>query len=106
MGEVKRYGISVAGIQETKWFGKDVWPAAEGFTFLHSGRPLLANGEDAARNEGVGIMLNPKATAAWRDAGELWKAASSRIVTARLKWVGKGQRRCGGSRETSNMFLS
>ena len=106
VGEVKRYGILVAGIQETKWFGKDVWPAAEGFTFLHSGRPLPANGEDAARNEGVGIMLNPKATAAWRDAGELWKAVSSRIVTARLKWVGKGQRRCGGSRETSNMFLS
>ena len=67
VGEVKRYGISVAGIQETKWFGKDVWLAAEGFTFPHSGRPLPANGEDAACNEGVGIMLNPKATVAWRD---------------------------------------
>ena len=27
---------SVVGIQETKWFGKDVWPAVEGFMFLHS----------------------------------------------------------------------
>ena len=35
VGELKRYGISVAGTQETKWFGKDVWSAAGGFTFLH-----------------------------------------------------------------------
>ena len=62
VGEVKCYGISVVGIQETKWFGKDVWPAVEGFMFLHSGRPLLVSGEDAAHNEGVGILLDPKAT--------------------------------------------
>ena len=24
MGELRKYGVSVAGIQETKWFGKDV----------------------------------------------------------------------------------
>ncbi len=24
--ELERYGVSVAGIQESKWFGKDVWP--------------------------------------------------------------------------------
>ena len=26
MGELRKYGVSVAGIQETKWFGKDMWP--------------------------------------------------------------------------------
>ena len=30
LGEVKRYGISVAGIQETKWFRNDVWPVQKG----------------------------------------------------------------------------
>ena len=35
--ETEHYGVSVAGIQETKWFGKDVWPATGGYTFLHSG---------------------------------------------------------------------
>ena len=65
-----------------------------------------ASGEDGARNEGVGILLDPKATVAWRDAGEVWKAVSSRLVTAKLKRVGKGQRKHGGSRETSNMFVS
>ncbi len=36
--ELKRYGISIAGIQETIWFECDVWPADE-YTFLHSGCP-------------------------------------------------------------------
>ena len=34
--ELKRYGVSVAGIQETKWFGNDLW-VADGYTLLHSG---------------------------------------------------------------------
>ena len=41
--ELRRYRMSVAGIQETKWFGKDVWQA-DGYTFLHSGRPLCEEG--------------------------------------------------------------
>ena len=36
VGELKRYGTSVVGIQETNWFRKDVWSADGGFTFLHS----------------------------------------------------------------------
>ena len=105
--ELKRYGVSVAGIQETKWFGRGVWPAAEGFTFFHSGRPLPVSGADAVRNEGVvGILLDPQATAAWRNAGEVWEAVSSRIVTARLKWVSKGQQRHGVSREIPSIALS
>ena len=39
VGELRKYGVSVAGIQETKWFGKDVWPVGKK-TFLHSGWPL------------------------------------------------------------------
>ena len=106
VGELQRYGVSVAGIQETKWFGKDVWRAVEGFALLHSGRPLPVNGEVPVRNEGVGITLDPQATAAWRNAGEVWKAVNSRLVTARMKWVGKRQRRHGRFRETFNTFLS
>ena len=68
--ELKHYSVSVAGIQETKWFGKDMWPAAD-YTFLQSGRPLPSDNERATRKEGVGIALDAKATAAWRDAGEV-----------------------------------
>jgi hypothetical protein len=104
--ELKRYKVSVAAIQETKWFGQDVWNA-EGYTFLHSGRPLPTSEDDhAMRNEGVGIALDERATIAWRAAGETWCAVSSRLVTARLKAVSKGWRRLGGSREPSDVFMT
>lgn len=104
--EMERYGVSVVGIQESKWFGREVWPVAGGYIFLHSGRPLPASEDMAIRNEGVGILLDGRAAAAWRQAGEVWEAVSSRVITARLKWVGRGQRRNGGSRETSNVFVT
>ena len=97
--------MSVAGIQETKWFGKDVWDA-QGYTFIHSGRPLPGGEGPAVRNEGVGIALDEMATAAWKAAGEVWDAVSSRIVTARLKSTSIGRRRPGGSRETRNSYIS
>ncbi len=96
--------MSVAGIQETKWFGTDVW-AADGYTFLHSGR-LPSDDERSARNEGVGIALDEKATAAWKEAGEAWEAVCYRIVTARLKIASNGQKRPGGSRETANTYVT
>ena len=39
VGELERYGIAVAGNQESKCFRSDVWPAAKGYMLLHSGRP-------------------------------------------------------------------
>ena len=103
--ELKRLSVSVAGIQETKWFGSDVW-TAEGHTMLHCGRPLPEESAQQMRNEGVGILLDKDATAAWKDAGEIWEAVSSRVVMARLKVVRSGQRRPGGARETSDSYLS
>ena len=105
MKELKRLDVAIAGIQETKWFGKDVWNA-NGFTLLHSGRTMPDESEPQVRNEGVGIVLNERATTAWKDAGEIWEAVSSRVVSARLKIVRRGQRRPGGSRETRNTYLS
>ena len=103
--ELRRYDVAVAAVQETKWFGADVWEN-QGYTLLHSGRPLPHGEQPAARKEGVGIALDERATSAWREAGEKWKAVSSRIVTARLKLTSVGQRRSGGSRETRNMYLT
>ena len=39
------------------------------------------------QREGVGIVLDKRATAAWRSAGELWKPVSSRVIMVRLKWI-------------------
>ena len=51
--------MSVEGIHETKWFGKDIRPVG-GYTFLHSCRPLPGDQERASRNEGFGIALDEK----------------------------------------------
>ena len=99
------FGVAVAGIQETKWFGGDVW-TADGYTLLHSGRPLPEENDPQVRNESVGILLNQDATRAWKDAGESWEAISSRLVMARLKVARAGQRRPGCARETSNTYVS
>ena len=67
--------MSVEATQETKWFGNDIWQA-EGYTILHSGRPMPSDGENATRKEGVGLALDEKATAAWMAAGGVWEAVS------------------------------
>lgn len=103
--ELQKFGVAIAGIQETKWFGRDVWNS-DGYTLLHSGRQLPEDGEPIMRNEGVGILLDRHATLAWKDAGELWEAVSSRVVMARLKVVRCGQRRPGGSRQTRSVYMS
>ena len=94
--ELRKYKVSVAGVQETKWFGSDVWTAS-GYTFLHSGHPLPGNAEIATRREGVGIALDERATQAWKNAGEIWEAISSRIVVARLKWLTQKKQKQSGS---------
>ena len=58
------------------------------------------------RNEGVGIVLEPRVAAAWRESGEVWEAVSSRLVTARFKAVRAGQKKPGGSREKKDIFVS
>ena len=103
--ELKRYHVCVAGIQETKWFGKDVWPAVDGCTFLHSGRPLPEGDAVAHRGEGVGIFLDSMASKAWRQAGEVWKAISSRIVLARLRWTRSSGEHHGYKRSPINVTV-
>ena len=63
MRELRQYSVSVGANQETKWFGSDIWQA-KGYTFLHSGRPMPSDHENAIRREGVGFALDEKATAA------------------------------------------
>ena len=40
------------------------------------------------RGEGVGLVLSPEATRAWRLGGEEWEPVSSRIVTGKLRTKG------------------
>ena len=76
-----------------------------GCTFLHSGRAVPSIDAHYLRNEGVGISLDEKASEAWKLGGEVWKAVSSRIVTARLK-VGTSGFQLWNRRLMSTSFLS
>ena len=46
----------MAGVQETTWFGTDVWPAFDGYIMLHSGRSIPQGGTAVVRREGVGVV--------------------------------------------------
>ena len=105
VNELARYRISIAGIQETKWFGSDIWPSGER-TFLHSDSVLPANDDIPIRREGVDILLDGRATAAWKAAGEMWATVSSHIIAATLKLAFAGQRLVGGLRQSSDVYLS
>ena len=54
--ELKKYGVSIAGISETKWFGKDLYDV-EGYMILHSGRPLPDDDSPMVLNEQKGLVL-------------------------------------------------
>ena len=60
----------------------------------------------AVSNEGVDIDLDERTAAVWKEAEEVCKAVSSRIIIAQLKLIGVGQRRVGGSRETKSTYIS
>ena len=82
MRELKKYEMSVTGISETIRFRQAVYKV-ESYSIstlagLSPRSPLL-------RNEGVGIVLNSAMAAAWREAGEEWKAVNPKVIKARVK---------------------
>ena len=62
--------MSAVAIQETTWFGSDIWQSND-YTFLHSGRPIPDHDDIAVWNEGVGLALDKDATKAWKEAREV-----------------------------------
>ena len=85
VGELESYKIAVVGIQETEWFGSDAWPTTGGYTLLHSGRSIPnIYVTDGIVREGVGILMNKRATASWMAAGKEWSAVSSRLMISGL----------------------
>ena len=86
--ELSRYNIDIAALQETKWFGDNMYQVDKS-TILTSGRPVPTSDSVKQRGEGVAIVMAGPAISAWKDGGCRWKAWSPRLVTATLK-VGNG----------------
>ncbi|CAH8868299.1 unnamed protein product [Trichobilharzia szidati] len=79
--EMKRYGIQVLGICESRWNGN-------GFIKLSTGESVIYFGhteDNHMHTEGVAIMMSPTATKALMQ----WEAISPRIMTARFNSKGR-----------------
>ena len=76
--------MKVVGLQETKWFGCDVYDVA-GSVVLTVGRAVPDSNDSLQRGEGVALVLLGSSIDAWKAGGQQWKAWSSRLVTACLK---------------------
>lgn len=83
VGEFRRLGIEVAGLQESYWFGQEAY-VVEDAIVLSSGRPVPPKEGPFRRGEGVAIVLRGRARRAWEFGGSQWKAVSSRIVMAKF----------------------
>ncbi len=88
--DLQKYGIDIAGLQETHWFGDGTYKVLDR-VILTSGRPSpSADCVSRRRGEGVALALSPFAAEAWRAGGCVVGRVSSRILTARFKFVGYG----------------
>ena len=73
---------------------------------MDSGCSFPSDQERGTRKEGIGIALDKKAMTAWKNAVEVWKAVSSRVVMARLMWTGLGKKKHGKPRRSTDTHVS
>ena len=85
--ELSRYNINVAALQETKWFGKQVYRIGKSIV-LAAGRETPQGDQPRHRGEGVAIVLTGHAVTAWKAGGEQWRSWGSRIIKASLSFGG------------------
>ena len=81
-----RYDIDIAGLQETHWFGNATYRVG-GSLVLTPGRPVPDETSHCRRGEGVALVLSGAATEAWRSAGCIVEAVSSRLMYTRFKFT-------------------
>ena len=84
VNEMKRYGVKVDALQETKWLWCEVYQVSGGIVST-SGREKPALADSRQRGERVAIMLSGPAVDAWKSAGKQWKVWSSRVVSVCLQ---------------------
>ena len=66
--ELERYQVVVAALQETKWFGIDMYTVGDSVV-LTSGRVVLEQEGSRQRGEGVAVVLSGSAVSTWKAGG-------------------------------------
>ena len=80
---LEKHEVVVAALQETKWFGSEVYMVGESVV-LTASRDVPGIGHMKQRGERVAIVLTGPAIGAWKAGGKCWKAWNSRIISAIL----------------------
>ena len=70
-------------------FLTEIWRLGNGLQDLEDGSLLIYSGH-VTPHHGVGVILNPRLTRAWRASGGIWQATSERLMTIRIP-TGPGQ---------------
>ncbi len=78
VNRMDRYGVVVAGLQETKWFGSKIYKVGKSI-ILSSGWDIPKEGGSRQWGEGVAIVMSGPAVNAWKAGGNQLKAWSSRL---------------------------
>ena len=68
VNELGKYKVDVAALQETKWFGNEIYRVGK-CVVLAAGRPVAGAGVVRQRGEGVAIVLSGAAVGAWEAGG-------------------------------------
>ena len=89
VSELEKYRVIVAGLQETKWFGNEVYKVGESMV-LSAGRDVPRERRNGQRGEGVAIIPSGPAVNAWRASGSQRKAWGLKLITATLE-IGSGR---------------
>ena len=76
--ELDCYSIKVAALQETKWFGSNIYKIGNSI-LLSAGREVPQGNQHRQRGEGVAIVLSNEAVAVLKAGGEQWSTWGSRI---------------------------
>ena len=66
--ELERYQVVVAVLQETKWFGSDMY-TVEDSVVLTSGKVVPEQEDSRQRGEGVAVVLSGSAVSTWKAGG-------------------------------------
>ena len=71
--ELARYNILVGALQETRWFGNEVYVyrVADGVVLM-AGRCTPTKGDVVQRGEGLALVLRGSAISAWNRGGKWW----------------------------------
>ena len=84
-----QYNIKISALQETKWFGSNVYRVAVA-VLLTSDSNVPPSNEAMQRGEGVVLILLGDAIFSWEAGGKQWISWSARIVLACFK-IGEKQ---------------